>query len=336
MNWAKRRSKRAFHSGRRMLAAVYLFVFVAMVVFFSVLEDRLTGWANKRLDENKEAILDKLLALIASDVFGPAVFGLFAVVLVVTFVLLWRRATLSVAASPPDKAEAGQTTTQRVQHSAAAEAEDIRAATVTLAAGEKEAAILEAEAARQVEILRAEGDQQAKVLRADGDRKALLLRADSGYDALQHLPIEGRKDAILEVHKLTIPWRICYPIFLRNMRSDIVGVIGFNATILWDGSEVHHTTWSAPEAETIDGIALTSDGRAVEAFDILPYSSYTLHIPWDGRQMRQFPPHSPEWTALGSLVVRCKGEDRRVKFDFNTDNYRLSESDWKEWVSQSN
>ena len=44
---------------------------------------------------------------------------------------------------------------------------------MTVAEGEKQAAILKAEGNRQAEILSAEGDQQAAVLRADGFATAL-------------------------------------------------------------------------------------------------------------------------------------------------------------------
>ena len=44
---------------------------------------------------------------------------------------------------------------------------------MTVAEGEKSAAVLKAEGSRQAEILRAEGDQQAAILRADGFSSAL-------------------------------------------------------------------------------------------------------------------------------------------------------------------
>ena len=158
----------------------------------------------------------------------------------------------------------------------------------------------------------------------------------SPYDALQHLIIEPHHFNSLEIHRAFTPWRMLYPIYVRNTRPFPVDIVEYNANILWNLVERARITWRSPDSEASNGISLRSDNTPVEALTIQGDSSYTLHVTTNGSGMAPIPLLSPQWGMRGTIYFRCGTEERAIQFNFNTDNYQAVQSEWPQWHHQLN
>ena len=169
------------------------------------------------------------------------------------------------------------------------------------------------------------------------DVQALDEPKQDHQDALAHIFIEGRRRGSLGLQKAYTPWRVSYPIYLRNTRPIPVDIVGYNATILWDDTEVERITWRAPDNETSNGILVRWDASTVEALTIQPDKPYTLDIRTNGKNMAPLPTRSPKWGVRGTVYFQCGDflEDQH-QFDLQTDYYEIPQDEWSVWESQVN
>jgi len=182
-------------------------------------------------------------------------------------------------------------------------------------------------------------------LRVSVDRRLLRLREtrsqiqvlDSGKeykDALGNIILGGRRRDSLQIQKAYNPWRIMYPIFLRNTRPIPIHIAVCTTTILWDDSPIQRVTWKIPEAEWSNGIPVRPNNEPVEGLIIPADTPYTLHVPLNINQVSHPPAKSPKWCLKGTICCQCGDEKRSIQFDFNTDYYEITQKEWQEWLVQ--
>jgi hypothetical protein len=152
-------------------------------------------------------------------------------------------------------------------------------------------------------------------------------------DALEHVTVEGARPGRLVQQRAFNPWRVAYPIFIRNGRSLPVRLTGFNATVLWDYSEIQRIEWRAPNVDMSNGLPIRLGAIEVPGFDIQGDHDYTLDIPLNARLVGNFPQNSPSWQLRGTVYFQAKGESSENHFN-GSDNYCLSQSEWEEWKAQ--
>jgi len=150
-------------------------------------------------------------------------------------------------------------------------------------------------------------------------------------DALQHVIIEGRDHTGLTVHEGRAGHPVMYPIKLRNSRPQVVDIVGWNVTILLDGEPIDNITWRLPSRDASNGLAIYppfDSPSPLDALRIQPDRQYRLEIPVNMSKVSTFPPQSPAWTARGTVYFKCANENGEQQFNFDTDNYRLSDNQW--------
>lgn len=152
-------------------------------------------------------------------------------------------------------------------------------------------------------------------------------------EALQHVSIEERSHVNLAIHQGNAGWPVVYPIHIRNCRPYLIDIIGYNVTILWDGTPMQRIAWRAPSTEADNGLLVHprfKGSDALPAITIQPDSKYQLDVPVNMKQIANWPEGSPRWTARGTFMFRCGNQTRDIQFDFNTDNYQFSDDKWHE------
>ena len=155
----------------------------------------------------------------------------------------------------------------------------------------------------------------------------------TALDALEHTVVEGQHVGSLQVQRAFTPWRIAYPMFVRNRRPVQVEIVGFNATVSWDESPMQRVEWRAPETEASNAMPMRPNDEPIRALTLDGDHDYTLHVPLNGRQVGTFPPRSPEWTLRGTLYIQANDVPYNCHFNLS-DRYRLPQDVWEEWAAQ--
>lgn len=89
MDWLKERFKQAKANRHWIAMAFYACIFVAVVIVYSLVQDRLVQWANNNIDRNSEALMSWFWGFMASAWLAPVALGIVAVTWAFTFILLW-------------------------------------------------------------------------------------------------------------------------------------------------------------------------------------------------------------------------------------------------------
>ena len=160
------------------------------------------------------------------------------------------------------------------------------------------------------------------------------LAQEEQKGALDHVLLRGRSRDSLQIQKAYNPWRIIYPIFIRNTRPVPINMVGCTTTILWDDSPIQSVSWKIPESEWSNGFPFRPSNVPVDELVIPPDTPYTLHVPFNILQAPNPPTNSPKWSLRGTVYFQCDGEQRNIQFNFGTDYYEISQGEWQEWLSQ--
>lgn len=168
---------------------------------------------------------------------------------------------------------------------------------------------------------------------AGAEEPAGQTDADAGLPPGRVL-VEGSRVLQLQVWKAFTPWRVGYPLFISNERLTGVSIVGFTGSILWNNNPVQQMSWEAPAAEASNAMPLVPDEGPVTAFEIQGQHTRTLHLPLNSVQIANPPATSPTWTARGIVRLQREGQpEEEIHYNLS-DDYKLEQSEWDEWVAQ--
>ena len=165
---------------------------------------------------------------------------------------------------------------------------------------------------------------------------ATSLSIYSPQDALDHVLIDGHRELQLDIDQHDNGWPIMFPILVRNTRLFPIEIIGFSIEVFGDGLKWHGIAWSISNGSvaTNGGTVRLEDRMGgsppIKVDNTIPGDDFkVIRIPIYVAQVQPKQPQSPSLKVSGTLLLRCKQENRDIDIPDYHFRPKLSQDRWE-------